>query len=150
MPKLPDDDKAIIILEIPSCVWVANSFLGDLTQGMWFFSERVHHWKDLTGGIKMTFSSYMTLWKDYCSNGYTKGDFFTTDEAVMKNQGRGVQFLKFRAKTTGMCQPCDVGEGFKTMKAACKKTKVTIDDAALEQSVKQRLRQLRKQGKSHP
>jgi hypothetical protein len=70
----------------------------------------------------------------------TKGA--SSDEAVMKNQGRGVQFLKLQAKTTGMCQPCDMGGGFKTMNAAWKKTKVTIDDAVLEQSVKQILTQL--------
>jgi hypothetical protein len=46
-----------------------------------------------------------------------------------------------------MWKPCDVGEGFKTRKAACKKTKVIIDDKALEQSVKQRLTKLRNQEK---
>jgi hypothetical protein len=66
----------------------------------------------------------------------------------MKNEGRGVQFFKLRVKTTGTCQPCDVREGFKTMKVACKKTIATIDDAALEQSVKQRRTHLGNQGRS--
>jgi hypothetical protein len=52
----------------------------------------------------------------------------SSEKAVMKKEGRGMQFLKFGVKTTGMWKPCDVGEGFKTRKAACKKTKVIIDD----------------------
>jgi hypothetical protein len=35
-------------------------------------------------------------------------------------------------------KPCDVGEGFKTIKGACKKAILAIDDAALNESVKQR------------
>jgi enoyl-[acyl-carrier-protein] reductase (NADH) len=67
----------------------------------------------------------------------------SSDKAEMKNHGRGMQFLKFGAKKSGMWQPCNVGEGFKTMDAACKKTTVTIHDVALENSAKQRLTQLR-------
>jgi hypothetical protein len=58
-----------------------------------------------------------------------------------------MQFVKVRDKKIGTGQLCDVGKGFKTMNAECKKTMVTIDDAALEQSVKQRPAQLRNQAR---
>jgi hypothetical protein len=43
----------------------------------------------------------------------------SSDKAEMKNHGRGMQFLKFGATKSGMWQPCDAWEGFKTMEAAC-------------------------------
>jgi GH24 family phage-related lysozyme (muramidase) len=58
-----------------------------------------------------------------------------------------MQFLKVGAKKIGIGQLCDVGKGFKTTNAECKKTMATIDDKALEQSVKQRPTQLRNQGR---
>jgi hypothetical protein len=58
-----------------------------------------------------------------------------------------MHFLKFGAKITGMWQPCDVGEEFKTVKVACKKTTVIIGYVALEKSVEQRLTKLRNEGR---
>jgi hypothetical protein len=61
----------------------------------------------------------------------------SSDEAVIKKHGRGTKVLKFVADDFRMWQPCDVGEGFEAMKAACKKSRVKLDHAASEQSVKQ-------------
>jgi hypothetical protein len=71
----------------------------------------------------------------------------SSNEALMKHQKRDMQFLKFGAKTTGIWQPCDLVEGLKAMRAASKRTIATIDDAALQRNVEQRLTQLNNQGR---
>jgi hypothetical protein len=167
MPTLPNDDKPMIVLEIPGFCMGSQLIPGRLEPGYVVLLRKgtsmkgFHRWYQ----DQILYKTYITLRNEYCPTGsaelipqdemaltwfdsdMTNTKETSSDEAVMKNQGRGMQFLKFGAKTTGMWQPCDVGEGFKTMKAACKKTTVTIDDAALEQRVKQRLTQLRNQGR---
>jgi hypothetical protein len=74
MSTFRGDDNPIIVLKIPGLCMVNELLLATLKQVILDFSERVHKWKNSTGGIKdrSLFKIGITCRKDICPTGSTE------------------------------------------------------------------------------
>jgi hypothetical protein len=161
MPVTAEDDQPMIVIEVPGMCMNSHLIAGTRSPGYVVLlrkgtsMERFHRWyqdeilyKTFQTQLQRcpTFNSdeRALIWFD---SDMTATKETSSDEAMMKNDARRMDFCKFGAKTTHLWQACDLGDGFKIQRAASKTTTAGIDDALLQLEVDKKFNELKADGR---